>query len=436
MSDRTGAYIVSSCDRGPQVCAAAARISTTQGTALTVLEKRGDPQKDRALVMKVMASGHKSVIEHHVLTVAFENVSVLAEQFLIEFRLASFTVKSRRYVDFSGAGFYLPEGLRDPESFRAHVESLFADYEALTTLGIPREDARFVLPYCFRSNFYVTCNVREWINIIGAMREGRGSAFAELRALGEQLAGQLEEYYPGIPIRRPAERTAAGFGGAIRESAPARADARLIGAPQDCDALLSAAMEFSGRFAPDDFSALVCDARPRELECLSFTYRVRNVSLACVTHFARHRIQSPMFPSVLRALEGGGFVLPETVSACAQAEEIYREAFARNCAFARRLAEEGADERTLSYLALAGNVCDIFLSMNAREMLLFFKLRTCNRAQWEIRAIAWQMLSQARKCYPALFDLYGPSCAVDGACPEGRLSCGKPYPRTTTLSQD
>ena len=63
--------------------------------------------------------------------------------------------------------------------------------------------------------------------------------------------------------------------------------------------------------------------------------------------------------------------------------------------------------------------------MNGRELRHFFALRTCNRAQWEIRAVAVALLMQLRKQSPALWSLMGPSCYVTGVCPEGRLSCGK-----------
>jgi thymidylate synthase (FAD) len=44
----------------------------------------------------------------------------------------------------------------------------------------------------------------------------------------------------------------------------------------------------------------------------------------------------------------------------------------------------------------------MMLTMNARELLHFFSLRCCNRAQWEIRALAWEMLALAREAAPAL----------------------------------
>ena len=64
------------------------------------------------------------------------------------------------------------------------------------------------------------------------------------------------------------------------------------------------------------------------------------------------------------------------------------------------------------------------MTMNARELMHFFSLRCCNRAQWEIREMAWQMLALCKQAAPALFEHAGPAC-VSGACPEGKNTCGK-----------
>lgn len=66
---------------------------------------------------------------------------------------------------------------------------LFALYDRLLALGVPKEDARFVLPYCFRSNFYVSLNARELMRVIEAMRFGRGRRYAEIRRAGS-IAGR------------------------------------------------------------------------------------------------------------------------------------------------------------------------------------------------------------------------------------------------------
>ena len=73
------------------------------------------------------------------------------------------------------------------------------------------------------------------------------------------------------------------------------------------------------------------------------------------------------------------------------------------------------------------NACDtkMMVTMNARELLNFFSLRCCNRAQWEIRELADEMLRQVRMICPNLFYLAGPAC-VRGKCSEGAMSCGHP----------
>ena len=66
----------------------------------------------------------------------------------------------------------------------------------------------------------------------------------------------------------------------------------------------------------------------------------------------------------------------------------------------------------------------IVMTMNARELHHFFSMRCCNRAQWEIRAMAWTMLEQVNRVAPHLFINVGPGC-LRGACPEGKKTCGK-----------
>ena len=424
-----------------RVAASAARISTQKGTSLEIFDRSLGGEKDLSLIDKVLSSGHKSVIEHQTFSVAFNDVSVLVEQFVIEARLNSYTVKSRRYVDFSGAGFVVPEGLSDDQR-KLYVDTMaarFGDYEKLLELGVPKEDARFVLPYCLRSNFFMTLNARSLIALVCAMLAGRGKGFAEVEALGAQLKAQFDAIYPGVidrelkrypasaPVSMPTqiEAPSVGVGGAS-----------LLSANPNAWALLEAAMGFSGRFEPEmgmlmthkNTRSLLLDARPRELELLDYVFGVQKISLACLTHFVRHRVDSPIVPPVLAALAGGSHVLPETVAAIPEAEKLYTAAFEAQANAARQAFELGVSPADASYFALSGHQIDILLGMNARELLHFMKLRTCNRAQWEIRGVASEMLLLLQEEMPALFAMYGPSCRF-GPCPEGRMTCGKPEER-------
>ena len=72
------------------------------------------------------------------------------------------------------------------------------------------------------------------------------------------------------------------------------------------------------------------------------------------------------------------------------------------------------------------NACEtkMILTMNVRSLRNFFRLRCCQRAQWEIRAVATEMLRLCCQTAPALFRNAGPGCCC-GGCTEGKMSCGK-----------
>lgn len=425
------ARIVSVSNNGIRMCAAAARISTTDGGAEKAIARGDGAIKDLKLIGKVIASGHKTILEHLVFTIAFQDVSVLAEQGLIEFRLASYTVKSRRYVDFSGAGYITPSGLSDEMCavYKENMDARFEDYRKLIDLGIAREDARFVLPYCFKSNFYMTLNARELAHVIASMRFGRLSRYEELKNIGESLNSQLQEIMGETDINEKPSQAKYTHKEKEISFAPltvVKPEAEAVIAPENPEKALAFALQLTGRFEGENkIRQLVKDARPRELEMLSYGFTVKNVSLSCVTHFTRHRMQSLIVPFPEEALLGGGYVLPDSVKNNKEAFEIYENAFRNNLENAKKMAGLGAGSTLLAYFALSGNTVDILFTMNARELLHFMKLRTCTRAQWEIRDAAGDMLSGLMESFPALFRHFGPSCAVNGFCPEGRLSCGR-----------
>ena len=64
------------------------------------------------------------------------------------------------------------------------------------------------------------------------------------------------------------------------------------------------------------------------------------------------------------------------------------------------------------------------MTFNSRSLFNFFEHRCCERAQWEIRDMANEMLRQVKEVAPVLFKKSGPSC-LKGPCPEGKMTCGK-----------
>ena len=418
--------IVASTPDMEKLCAAAASISTTPGSALEIMEREWEKERAERLVSNVLKMGHATTVEHACFTLAFENVSMLVEQFMIEFRLASFTVKSRRYVDFSEMGYYSPDLAGDVmEKYRGLVERLFEEYRFFLGEGIPREDARFLLPYCLHSNFFCTVNARELRHIIQAAVWGRGSKYPEIRALGQSLWEQGKKIAPGIfkvPFKKVAEekfRTEVKVVGGELEAEmlafteePEKLVAQtfLIGRMQGIEAEVDI----------EELMRLVCESeRPRELEQISFTWWIKNLSLAGLTHLARHRMQSLVVPSFSEMREKG-FIMPDSIRQKVLLKDRYEQVCREHL---KAKAELGLKDEV--YLFLCGNLVDVVTTMNGRELLHFMRLRTCQRAQWEIRNLAEMMLGQLREIAPRLFKYFGPSCYLWGYCPEGKLSCGE-----------
>ena len=102
-----------------------------------------------------------------------------------------------------------------------------------------------------------------------------------------------------------------------------------------------------------------------------------------------------------------------------------------------RFISEGVDEKTAASKArklanedarfVLPNACEtkIVVTMNVRSLFNFFEHRCCNRAQWEIRAVAEEMLRLCLEVAPHIFAYAGPSCVAEGKCPEGKMTCGK-----------
>ena len=429
------AKIISRNAYGEEVCAGAARISTTAGDAQAIFEDARGNSKNRALIGKVLASGHKSLIEHAVFTIALRDVSVFAEQFFIECRLASFTVKSRRYVDFSKLGYHIPHGLEgeDLALYRRYMDGLFEAYGDLLEAGVPREDARFLLPYAFHSNFYCTLNARELCRLLGQIRYGRGRGIPELQNLADELTGQLEERFPFLlpELQQAQGEEPAGEAPSFRCSSGApvylsRQEAgavALLSAPAEPLKLLEAACRLQYPGEAFDLDGLTASRRPRELEQLAYTFTVSNVTLSGVTHLVRHRMQSIVVPSI-QSVDHSRVILPDTV-ASGPALERYQRAVEDAHSRLLQLRQRPTLAKYHYYFTLSGNLMDIMTTMNARELQWFIRLRSCNRAQWEVRDIAVELLRQLRHSFPALFDRFGPSCFADGRCPEGRLTCGQ-----------
>ncbi|MEK9149199.1 MAG: FAD-dependent thymidylate synthase [Candidatus Desantisbacteria bacterium] len=167
-------------------------------------------------------------------------------------------------------------------------------------------------------------------------------------------------------------------------------------------------------------------------EHISFTFGIEGISRACTHQLVRHRIasfsqQSQRYVS----FEKEEYIVPTTIKKGLKKE--FEKHTEDSLKLYHQLIEEGVPQEDARYILPQAFCTKIVVTMNARELFHFFNLRCCNRAQWEIRQMAEAMLVEAKKIAPNIFMKAGAPC-VQGACPEGELSCGRPKRRHLTAS--
>ena len=168
------------------------------------------------------------------------------------------------------------------------------------------------------------------------------------------------------------------------------------------------------------------------LEHASYTFAIDGVSRALTHQLVRHRIASfnQQSQRYVKFKDGIDVVKPATIAADPELSATFDEAIDAAVDAYKKLLDAGVPAEDARYLLPNAAESKIVVTMNVRELLHFFSLRCCNRAQWEIREMAHRMLELARPTAPFVFATAGAPC-VSGPCPEGKMSCGNPYPRAT-----
>ncbi|MFH1096858.1 MAG: FAD-dependent thymidylate synthase [Candidatus Desantisbacteria bacterium] len=163
-------------------------------------------------------------------------------------------------------------------------------------------------------------------------------------------------------------------------------------------------------------------------EHINFTFGIEGISRAASHQLVRHRIASYSQQSqryvTYQTIE---FVMPESISSAGLSTR-FSEAMEYLQGIYHELISSGIPPEDARFVLPNACATKIIVTMNARELMHFFRLRCCNRAQWEIRAMAVEMLRCVKTVAANIFANSGPAC-VDGNCSEGEMSCGKPWKR-------
>jgi thymidylate synthase (FAD) len=216
---------------------------------------------------------------------------------------------------------------------------------------------------------------------------------------------------------------------------------RLIAQTQEAEATVAAAIrqcyspigadqlvKKTGRKTQKRLISLVtASGHTSTIEHASFTFAIEGISRACSHQLVRHRIASFSQQSqryVDLSKEEIAYIIPPEISYSKKKREKFHQAMEEIENTYRDLIRAGVAPEDARFVL--PNACEtkIVVTMNARSLANFFRLRTCARAQWEIRALAKKMMSLVKEAAPLLFANVGPSCQTEKICWEGHLSCG------------
>jgi len=181
-----------------RVCAAAARLTHSNLAGEKLVEQMSDDEIAR-LLSSVTKLGHTSVIEHASFTFSISGISRACSHQLVRHRIASYSQQSQRYVKPS-EGFVIPPKIEDNEEakriFEEALRKCSEAYQRLTELGIPKEDARYIMPNATETNMIVTMNARSLINFFSLRLEK--DAQWEIRELAKRMLEEAHRAAPAI----------------------------------------------------------------------------------------------------------------------------------------------------------------------------------------------------------------------------------------------
>jgi thymidylate synthase (FAD) len=153
-----------------------------------------NPKNPLKLVTHLYKNGHHSVMEHIYFTFKIEGISRACSHQLVRHRHCSFTQRSQRYCSEDGFKVVFPNSIRKADKTDGYFDLMDAiqlHYDELQALGIPNEDARYILPNACTTDLYLSCNLRELIHICNERLCSR--AQWEIRELVQKMVALCPE---------------------------------------------------------------------------------------------------------------------------------------------------------------------------------------------------------------------------------------------------
>lgn len=451
--------------RRSQIVAAAGRLSRFAGSVLDSLgvSEENDMAKNVRYVKRVIGMGHDSITDHDYCVFAIQDVSPVIEQIIIAERFCSFTIKSRREVDFSQVGYYVPDFhgvdgkvLENNEELKAEykewMDYLFSSYSMFVDKGIKKEDARFVLPYSFYSNILMGMDAHVVKDMVIKFTKTKYADIQEVREFGEKLYEIVKVNMPYlVDVIENYDASKANGVDELLEDKVEKHDYKVLDKPvlvshtnhvddvilasalmrryqytfeEAVDAIAQISVK-NPEFKEELMKKIAFEGDRLELTQVNFQFQVP-LSFAVLTHLTRHRTHDILVPDFVPNVDLTQYKVPPVVKA--KSNEEYTKLFADNKAMYDKFKAAGVRDEDLVYFTLSGNMINCVTNMDGKTLSHILGLRECTKAQWETRDMAVGMHKEITdKVEDAKYfeRVLGPTCVTQGFCKEGKECCGR-----------
>lgn len=447
------------------IVSTAGRLSRFSGNIFEVLKlsEEKDYQTNLNYIKRVTNMGHNSITDHDYLVFAIKDVTPVIEQTIIEERLCSFTIKSRREVDFSTCGFYTPDfhdenGKLLPNNdaikleYQEYMKSLFHKYSEFIDQGVTLEDARFILPYCYHSNIIMGIDAHVLKDMIIKYTKTKYAKITELREFGKKLLNIAITEVPYLldDIANVPEKEHDEVDTYLRDFVTTKnyeilpKPEILHHTPNIDDTILKLALMRRYQYNESEATRILTEIKTNhpefasvlmhkiahssdglELTGVNFEFQVP-LSFAVLTHLTRHRTHQILVPDFVPIVDLSQYKIPPKVKNICLSD--FQEAFTNNVAVYNHFKDDyHIRPEDLIYFTLSGNMVNVTTNMDGKTLKHILSLRECAKAQWEIREAASGLHEEVSKLDDAkIFNtILGPSCVTLGVCKEGKETCGR-----------
>jgi thymidylate synthase (FAD) len=155
-----------------------------------------------------------------------------------------------------------------------------------------------------------------------------------------------------------------------------------------------------------------------------FVFGIRGISRSCSHQLVRHRVGWSYEQQSQRYVDFSTqdfveIVVPPTILRIPELLDSFLEPVKSAVRAYFLMRDDRVHQEDARYLFNNAFETKLIVSANARALLHFFELRTCNLAQWEIRWLAHLIRAELQHVAPEIFKFAGPTCMTQKICWEG-----------------